>query len=1567
MIPNLPIQKREEGKTQSTVVTGIKGTFAPNFFQSSLQTPVHQALRAQVIEIGKTDPQRASLISLKVPTYQGTPLQIEVLKNLGIQESDLPNPPRLLGGMLAAEHLIVGVGKIVAKKAIQLLIDGNKDEVEAEIKKDFVKAKIELPDGTSEEGHHKGGRVLAGGEKEHFYSVRRYFAEATGLGSFISAKARYEGEFLKNVFHDLTGQAKFYIEGEQRFTGCFKEGKRAGPGTLEKYNRESGDFYVYYKGTWREDEPETGTFFSPDEKEIGWIQDRKILQTAPARTSAASPKATSISLQQGTLFSPLAPRENLFGSRRVQKEISSSPLTLDLNSPANQEVEPPIYVRYPNPDDNPLISAQLQNPNRILPVEDRISLLTQCIEYGRLQAKKAAEKNVLLFIGNTGAGKSTTANYLAGCKMENQMLEGSIAKVMVVVPPEQGGTIPEVMPIGHTKVSKTFMPHIETPPGVDQMTYCDCPGFLDNRGAEINIANAVNIRAAIKQAASVKVLILINYFTLLADRGRGLKDVLKICANLFGKPENLVTNKSSLLIGVTNSPLEMTLPSLKKWVSEDSVPFMSDLLDRLFFFDPLDRGTEGTGRWNRQECLTRIGQLQPVPAHDKIFSTVLTDGDENALVQLSEEIGNNIDKALRAKNFAAAAAQLQSLEDLSVIEHIVLERLIRSQVKRIETYLMKYANQFKTHCSMDRFIEAKAVWGEIQNILSHFKKLSSFLENEQLQEYYNGCYEKYERAQKKEEAFQKLLKEAEARSERSESHIQQVMQRLDEQKQEALAHHAEQERQYRSHIQQLQIQIDNITRSYEQAKADLEKERAEREQKIMEKIEELTQSDRLQEASELIKIRDQLKSEYEEKLQEADGDFSLQLQEQELLKAQMERDKKEQQEKLAQELKKIEEQKAQQERERIAAQEREREKAKEIARQEAAQLIERGKSLDKEGKYPEALSLYTQSLNIQKFASPGTLAEAASAFQVGRIHLALNHLQDAMEHLERAYQLQKTLAPGSLDLALSSEAKGQVYQAKKEWANALEEYQKSLEIQQLVSSDRSSVARTYERIGELYRVQGKYEEALANLRKCLQIRSTSSPISHETAICHNQIGLIQTALGDLSAAMDSYQRSLAIEQELTKDSLAVATTCYYMGGILRTENKIEEALEMYKTSCRIRESLSPNSSELASSYHNIALMYHSLGKLPEALEHYKKCLRIEEILTPNSLTLAISYNNVGRVYASQKDYSEAISFYKKSMEIKKELDPKGSGTGAVHHNLGLIYLAQQNYPKALDSFQQALTIHKNLSTQSLDLAAVLQSLGALYHAMKKESDCLNYTLQSLDLYKTLSPNSLSLASSYESAAQAFASVGQLDKSLEHHKLALSLREKLIPNSLPLANTYYAIGALSKILADGPLSSKAKLEESFGFYAKSAEIREKLSPKSEDLALCYERMGDLLLLQKDLAKAKTYYMKSLEIKHPPRAISTSGPQIDAERLKKLELLSNRCRDYSSEESNKVLSVCQLQLFLERIVTGEATKDEVLAYLEKVLGDKNNPNFASSIFRKSTVRTLFEDARDWVSQN
>ena len=92
--------------------------------------------------------------------------------------------------------------------------------------------------------------------------------------------------------------------------------------------------------------------------------------------------------------------------------------------------------------------------------------------------------------------------------------DGLLEKLLLVQGTSEGGPLDEVMPIGHTKKSHTFIPQIET---VDGHTWCDCPGFLDNRGAEINIANAVNIKVALANAKSAKIIVLINYFSLRAD------------------------------------------------------------------------------------------------------------------------------------------------------------------------------------------------------------------------------------------------------------------------------------------------------------------------------------------------------------------------------------------------------------------------------------------------------------------------------------------------------------------------------------------------------------------------------------------------------------------------------------------------------------------------------------------------------------------------------------------------------------------------------------------------------------------------------------------------------------------------------------------------------------------------------------------------------------------------------------------------------------------------------------------------------------------------------------------
>ena len=153
----------------------------------------------------------------------------------------------------------------------------------------------------------------------------------------------------------------------------------------------------------------------------------------------------------------------------------------------------------------PLIAERLADPKKTFPESDQIRLLTDCVRYGRANAEGMAGADAVIVLGNTGAGKSTFINYLAGCELEVKWIKGR--RKLEVRGTASGGVRDEVTPIGHGG-SQTFMPQIAS---VGDRVYCDCPGFSDNRGAEINIANAVNIKQALSQAKSLRLVVLVDY------------------------------------------------------------------------------------------------------------------------------------------------------------------------------------------------------------------------------------------------------------------------------------------------------------------------------------------------------------------------------------------------------------------------------------------------------------------------------------------------------------------------------------------------------------------------------------------------------------------------------------------------------------------------------------------------------------------------------------------------------------------------------------------------------------------------------------------------------------------------------------------------------------------------------------------------------------------------------------------------------------------------------------------------------------------------------------------------
>ena len=348
----------------------------------------------------------------------------------------------------------------------------------------------------------------------------------------------------------------------------------------------------------------------------------------------------------------------------------------------------------------PLIAERLEDPKKSFTPSDQIKLLTDCVRYGRVNAEAMSGKDAVIVLGNTGAGKSTFINYLAGCQLEEQLVEGQLEPILEVRGTASGGERDEVTPIGHGG-SKTFMPQIAA---VDGWVYCDCPGFSDDRGPEINIANAVNIKQALSQAQSLRMVVLVNYHSLLAGRGNGFRDLLRTLTDLLGSEEAIVEHKGSILLGISkcfrpNMTCQKLWEGIAKYVPES----LSFLQDSLFVFNPLSP----EAGWDRTGCLAALNELAKVSDPSSILSVSLNDNDMNALRSLVDAMGEEIASALSGGDLASASARYRSLDRLSVIDHEKIRSLLSSTRSRISSWVREQEGKFRFQYAMHDFEGAK--------------------------------------------------------------------------------------------------------------------------------------------------------------------------------------------------------------------------------------------------------------------------------------------------------------------------------------------------------------------------------------------------------------------------------------------------------------------------------------------------------------------------------------------------------------------------------------------------------------------------------------------------------------------------------------------------------------------------------------------------------------------------------------------------------------------------------------------------------------------------------------------
>lgn len=151
-------------------------------------------------------------------------------------------------------------------------------------------------------------------------------------------------------------------------------------------------------------------------------------------------------------------------------------------------------------------------------------LATSILEFWKFQNNHfglGSRKDIVLFLGNTGASKSTLVGFLTDADLEAVEIIEDSGNFMVV---DRNNLIERVPTI----LSKTFIPTLFFEPSTGT-PYFDCPGFSDTRSAAHDITISYFNNRLLKFANSVKLLFTVNFESV--QTGGNRNDFLLLAKN----------------------------------------------------------------------------------------------------------------------------------------------------------------------------------------------------------------------------------------------------------------------------------------------------------------------------------------------------------------------------------------------------------------------------------------------------------------------------------------------------------------------------------------------------------------------------------------------------------------------------------------------------------------------------------------------------------------------------------------------------------------------------------------------------------------------------------------------------------------------------------------------------------------------------------------------------------------------------------------------------------------------------------------------------------------------------
>jgi GTP-binding protein EngB required for normal cell division len=299
-------------------------------------------------------------------------------------------------------------------------------------------------------------------------------------------------------------------------------------------------------------------------------------------------------------------------------------------------------------------------------------------------------KDLILFLGNSGAGKSTTIHFLAGSKLKKVKHNG----FSHIEPIDSAPCARDVIVAASTQSVTKSMTVVELPNG---MILCDTPGFGDTSGPETDIANGMGLINSLSRARSVKPVIVLSEKNM--DRLRAVREMKNAMSSMFVDIQSLLPSMSYFFTKYDADDADsiwQQITALREEFSEDDkfdanyVAIVDDMIKKTnplaTIIDPLQKSKESL---SADKILDDINVLAPSgESLSQLLKTFVSPESENRLSNHWRVLQKQITLALKAGDIGFLSKPFSEMKLLSKLRIDMHRPTFEDSVNQLETYAM---------------------------------------------------------------------------------------------------------------------------------------------------------------------------------------------------------------------------------------------------------------------------------------------------------------------------------------------------------------------------------------------------------------------------------------------------------------------------------------------------------------------------------------------------------------------------------------------------------------------------------------------------------------------------------------------------------------------------------------------------------------------------------------------------------------------------------------------------------------------------------------------------------------